>query len=403
MPQRILILGAGVFQVGLIEHAREMGLETHGVSVPGNYPGIPLLDHYHAISTTDIFRIVELSTELEIDAVVTSGTDVAVPSLGAVADEMELPGVSREVAEIISCKDRFRSFQSQRGLPCPSFVHGRAWEEVREWARETGTPLIFKPADSSGSRGIGMMKEFDHEVGRVRFNEALQHSRRGVVCVESLIPGVEVGGDALLYEGEIVLLAITEKHMDGFLVRGHSFPPSITRDQENAVRSVLARTCDELGYRTGPLNFDIMVNLNEATIIELGARLGGNGISNLIEHGFGYDIEREIISLALGQPPKPFDGVLRQACGSVVFGSTNGGTVISLSSLEEIMKREGSVFGMKSTVSPGDTVAPFEHNGNLACFVTFDVQATVGYAEKSIAILNAVELIVDSSPGMASE
>ena len=92
--KKLMILGAGVYQVPLIKRAKEKGLYTIVVSIPGDYPGFKLADKIYYENTTDCEKILEIAQKENIDGIVTAGTDVAVVTVGRVCDAMKLCGIS---------------------------------------------------------------------------------------------------------------------------------------------------------------------------------------------------------------------------------------------------------------------------------------------------------------------
>jgi biotin carboxylase len=375
----ILILGAGLFQVPLIRNAKRLGLTTHVVSRAGDYPGIEMADFFHQIDTTDIPAVIELAKHLKVDAAITSGTDVCIPTLGALCDEIGLAGPSRQVAETVSRKDAFRAFAKMSGMRHPRFAVVREVGELPCALTNLTLPVLFKPVDSSGSRGVNLLATTDPDQATSAFYFARSQSPAGAVCVEEMLPGIEVGGNAMLYEGRLVFLAISAKHMNAFLVRGHSYPTNITSSQQHLVQRELEECCRGLGYSHGPLNFDVMVTDDSATIIEVGARLGGNGLSNLIEYAYGYDIELDILRLALGQGPAPPTDAIVRPCGSWVFGSTRAGRLISVARLADVRRVCPCVWDLVCHAKPGQHVEPMVHNANLLGYILFTVNSSSDY------------------------
>ena len=96
--KKIMILGASVYQVPLIRAAKEMGLDTLVASIPGDYPGFALADRVYYINTRDKEAILNVCQEEQIDGICTTGTDVAVSTIGYVCQRMGLPGLSEEAA-----------------------------------------------------------------------------------------------------------------------------------------------------------------------------------------------------------------------------------------------------------------------------------------------------------------
>ena len=102
--KKIMILGAGTYQVPLIKTAKKLGIYTIVVSIPGNYPGFAIADKVYYENTTDYETILKIAKEEQIDGSVTAGTDVAVITIGRVCDELKLSGLSFEAAQIAANK-----------------------------------------------------------------------------------------------------------------------------------------------------------------------------------------------------------------------------------------------------------------------------------------------------------
>ena len=102
--KKIMILGAGIYQVPLINAARKMGIYTIVSSIPGNYPGFELADKVYYENTVDKEKILEICIKEKVDGIVTSGTDVCIQTVGYVCDQMGLKGLSYEAACIANDK-----------------------------------------------------------------------------------------------------------------------------------------------------------------------------------------------------------------------------------------------------------------------------------------------------------
>lgn len=102
--KKLMIMGAGIYQVPLIKKAKAMGLETLVVSIPGEYPGIALADEFIPLDTRDKEGILKYAMERGIRGICTSGTDVAVQTIGYVNEHMNLSGISYEAAQKVTDK-----------------------------------------------------------------------------------------------------------------------------------------------------------------------------------------------------------------------------------------------------------------------------------------------------------
>jgi biotin carboxylase len=323
-----MVLGAGISQVPGIRAAVARGLRVITVDWDLRNPG-----HRHShscaeASTTDPDAVLRVARSERPDGIVTFASDVATGTAAQVAEALGLSGCPPEFVRILSNKGRLRALQHAHRLAAPRFAVGRSAGELRDTWRTMSGPAILKPVDSSGSRGVTSVAEGDERAFESAFFHAISFSRSGQVCVEEFLPGREVGGDAIIVRGNPVFLQCTHKHRSGFLVAGHSLPTDVTPDQQRAVAGAVLDLCRAAGYRDGVLNFDVMVDGNHATVIEMSPRTGGNGIPALLAAVTGFDTVQASISFALGEEIPAAASVSRfERGGSVVLGMRKGGPV----------------------------------------------------------------------------
>src|SRR4051812_19077498 len=188
MSKRLLVLGAGVYQVPVIRRARDLG---HHVIVadylPGN-PGHRLASASEIVSTVDADAILDVARRHRIDGVLTSGSDVSAPAVAYVSERLGLPGNPHETAALLQRKDRIRDLQRAARLPHPEFVYAADADVLmaRATAAALPFPALVKPADASGSKGQSVARSFG-ELARA-FDVARPFARCGVVVAEELLP-----------------------------------------------------------------------------------------------------------------------------------------------------------------------------------------------------------------------
>jgi len=152
--RKIIILGAGIYQVPLIQTAKQMGLYTIVVSVPGNYPGFALADKVYEISTTDQEAVLAVAMKEQISAIVTTGTDVAVSTIGYICKKMGLTGIPYEASRIVTDKALMKEAFRRYGVTTAAFEVVHSKKEACSAFHKIGAPAILKIVDKSGSRGI---------------------------------------------------------------------------------------------------------------------------------------------------------------------------------------------------------------------------------------------------------
>ena len=361
-----MVLGAGIYQVPLISLVGKMGVETIVVSPRGDFPGIPLSDIHLDIDITDTDRVVNAAKEYGISGIVTTGTDAGIPAMGAVADAMDLKGPSRRVAETASVKTAFRCFQKENGFNHPSYKVCSCSSDIWVFLQEVKKKIVIKPDDSSGSRGVTVIEpRATREKVESSYRNARQFSRNGRICAELFVEGSNFGGAAFLSDGHFRFFTPTRKHMVGPVVQGHSIPSGLCDDYASILRKEILDTALKLGYFDGPLDFDVVLHGREVTILEIGLRLGGNGIVDCIEDSTGTNLLEWILIYISGGSLPGIDCCHPNTVSSYVFGAEYPGRLGSVPDIQEIKRAVPEVKNMVMAKKTGDYVQPLSHNANL--------------------------------------
>ena len=169
----LMILGASVYQVPLIKTAKRMGLRVIVSSIPGNYPGFVYADKVYYTNTVDKESILEIARSENIDGICTTGTDVAVITIGYVNEHMGLHGISEAAAVCATDTALMKDAFAKASVSASTFVKVTSYEDAVHAANEIGLPVIVKCVDSSGNRGITKVNDvselkeaYDDEIGR---------------------------------------------------------------------------------------------------------------------------------------------------------------------------------------------------------------------------------------------
>lgn len=154
MQKKLLILGAGIYQVPLILKAKEMGLYTIAASCPGPYPGLSIADEAWEIDTTDYKNLLKKAQETHIDGVCTTGTDVSVISVGYLCRALGLRGIPFSAASLATNKASMKEAFISGKVSTPAACKVSSKDEALQAFARIGAPVMVKAVDSSGSRGI---------------------------------------------------------------------------------------------------------------------------------------------------------------------------------------------------------------------------------------------------------
>jgi len=393
--KRVMILGAGHEHLPLIRKAVDLGHFVITVDYLPDNVGHRLSHHYVNISTVDATGVLEAARREAIDGILTIASDIAVPTVAFVAGQLGLAGPTPQVARLMTDKAEFRRFQKAAGFEHPDHVTGTSLGAVRARVHELTPPLLCKPTDMSGSRGVTRVDDPRTDELERAFEHARSFSRSGRVCVERFVDGIDVSGDGFLVDGQLAYLVVTRKVTRGLVPTGHRIPAAISVEDERRLRSEVSRTCAAAGQADGPLDFDARLGAAAATIIEMSPRLGGNSIPVLIGRATGSDPLAASLAFALGDPlPLPARVDIRRPCAVYLFGSERPGRLVAVADEATVRSAVPEVFGVTLKHSVGDAVEAFEHSGNSLGWTVFDCPSAKDYDAIVERIRQSLGLVV---------
>ncbi|MBQ6315218.1 MAG: ATP-grasp domain-containing protein [Mogibacterium sp.] len=301
--KKLMILGAGIYQVPLIKKAQSMGIYVIVTSIPGNYPGFEIADKVYYENTTDYEAILKIAREEKIDGIVTSGTDVAIITVGKVCDALGLPGLSAEAAAIATDKILMKEAYQANGVRTAKFRIVRYDDDnYADTLADFSMPMMVKAIDSSGSRGITRIDSLDEfEAARAA---AKAVSRSDSFIVEEFIEGEECGAQAFVQDGKLEFCMPHGDYVfdgDVGVPIGHWAPydaaPEVMEDMEktlaDAVRAMKLDNC--------AVNADFILKDGKPYVLEIGGRAGGTCLVELVSIYYGFDYYENMIKVAMGE------------------------------------------------------------------------------------------------------
>ena len=396
--QKLMVLGAGPAQLPLIRTGVELGHFVVTVDYLPENVGHHMSHRSVDCSTVDRDGVLAAAIELGIDGIATLASDVATPTIAYVADRLGLPGPPLNVAETMANKAQFRAFQESVGLPGPRFCVGTCCDDVLTDARGLTFPVVVKPVDTSGSRGVSKVDRHADHAFRRAFAEALRYSPSRTVCVEEFVPGHDVSGDGFVVDRRLRAV-VTKKYKRGLMPVGHAVPSHLTGEEQEEVRAGVERVCAALGYENGPLDFDVRLSDEGPTVLEMSARLGGNAIPAVIHHATGVDLVAAVVAYALGGEPRvPAVFEMRQQCASLVLGSDYGGVVTHIADSSCIRERVPEVLECEVDARPGDTVHAFVHSAACIGYAVFRCSGSEAFRAIGSRVVQTLALEVAPTP-----
>lgn len=306
--KRLLMLGGSLYQAYAIREAKRLGYYVATCDyLPGN-PGHRYADEYHDVSTVDKDAVLRLARDLRVDGVVAYASDPAAPTAAYVCERLGLPGSPYGSVEILSNKDLFRGFLRDHGFNCPRACGFSTCGEALGRVGEFRLPVMVKPVDSSGSKGVNKMT--DRSQLEAFAADALRYSRRGRFLLEEFIDkkGFQISGDAFSVDGRLVFHCFGNEFYGAdcdkdFAPLGECWPFLMDHRYVEDLERQLQRLLDLLGMGTGAYNVEAVVGRDDKVyMLEVGARSGGSLIPQVTEHATGVNMTEWAVRAAAGDP-----------------------------------------------------------------------------------------------------
>jgi len=305
--KRLLLLGGSTQQIPAIEYANKQDYYTILCDYLPDNPGQYHADKFYCVSTTDKEAILEVAQKEKIDGIVAYASDPAAPTAAYVAEKMGLPTNPYKSVELLTNKDKYRSFLAKHNFNTPKAKGYSSFEQANKEIEEFKLPVIIKPVDSSGSKGVSKLT--DVQDFEELFEHAISFSKARRVIIEEFVDksGYQVAGDGFSVNGELVFRCFANDHFDAnglnpYVPISASFPYNMPKRIHDKIHAEIQRLFDLLNMKTGAYNFDIRVDEDENVyLMEIGPRNGGNFIPQVTRYATGVDMIDYTIRAAMGE------------------------------------------------------------------------------------------------------
>ena len=287
-------MGGGVLQLQTFVECDKLGLKTILIDGNENCYCRPYCDRFVQISIHHPENIVyALPEDVDIVGVYTQGCD-AEYTVAYVAEQLGLPSIGREAA--LNCKDKVRTreiFKKHRILQ-PNIIVGNSV-----------FPIIVKPADNCGSRGITVVRKQEEFIGA--YHKAKKHSMCGKVVIEEFIEGREYSVDTIVYKGVVYPAGISDRTFldkeKNAIQDGSMTPSMLPSHTQQKIYSIMQDCADAVGVKWGAFKGDILIDKDDNIyVIEVTARLsGGFDAQYRKPYSYGLNLIKATIDLACGK------------------------------------------------------------------------------------------------------
>ncbi len=310
--KKLLILGGISHMIDIVNTAKRMGIYTIVTDYSPNSPAKALAHKSYDVSTTDIDALLEIAKKENIDGVLNAFEDLNIWVAQELCEKLNLPFyATKNQLEIITNKDKFKKVCRENNVPViEEYFEGEILSN--DDIRKIKFPIIIKPVDSYGSRGISIC----YSPGELEssYRSAIRHSKSRKIIIEKFIDnsyGVEMY--YTIQEGKITLSAMTDRYV---YRQGGGLPPlpiatiypsrhldDYCQSLDKDVRDMLAN----MGLKNGVVLIQALVDENKFYVYEMAYRLTGEQHYQIVEKQTDINLLEMMIALALGKGCKEYD------------------------------------------------------------------------------------------------
>lgn len=378
MMKKILLLGGSAAQLIAIERAKELGYYTVVCDYLPDNPGQYIADSFHLVSTTDKSAVLEVAMKEQINGIVAYSSDPAAPTAAYVANKMGLPGMNYDVVRHLCEKQLFREFLESNNFNVPQSIEIKIPYNLKQIdCSELRFPIIVKPTDSSGSKGVTVLDNAEGLDEALKYAE--QYSRNKTLIIEEFIvrnhPYV-IEAEIFTLNGKVVswglINSIRDKESNPLLPSAYSYPLDMSAERKVLIKSEVSRLVATTGNTSGAFNIEMIIDAQDRLFfLDAGPRNGGNMLPEFISMIARKDIVTATLKTAMGDTKDldvSLDGEEGGFWGLGVLHTSKSGTYAGIEyshQAKECLLRENIQKEL------GDAVRPFERCNDLVGFNFF--------------------------------
>jgi len=396
MARTLLIISGGIEAVPGIRLAKRMGLNVVVSDINPKAPGFAFADDHILASTYDVEQTVDAALKYDrsnrnIDGVICIAADVPL-TVASVASALGLPGIPVRSAALAASKMAMKESFSDAGIPTPWFGAIESLEHLEEVVEDKGFPLVIKPVDSRGARGV--LRLTDGVDLKWAFEHSLRFSPSSKVMAEEYLEGPQISTESMLLEGEGVTPGFIDRnyeYLDRFapyiIENGGQQPSRLPEDDRASVSRVAESAGRALGIENGVVKGDMVFTSEGPKVIEIAARLSGGWMStDQIPLGTGVDLVGCAIRLSLGEEVAPEELIPRYRRGVAIrYFLPEPGKITEIGNLD-LFRRLPGVHRLCLFSSVGDVIEPVTNHTKRAGFVI----TTGETAEKAVELASKI-------------
>ena len=394
----VMILGANDSEVPVIKRAREMGHNVVVVDREHDAPGF-FVDGVIRVqnSIADKEKILKIAEQYNIDGILSS-VDAGVRPAAYVARIMNLPGISEEAAFMGTDKVAMRERLKARNIPVPCFYIVKGKNEYLKAIAKFNNKCVVKAADSSGSRGIYLLKDVAKtEEVHYAYDYCRQFSSTNELLIEEFMEGPEICVETLNSGGVCYPIQITDqmpKKPPFFTDCGYSQPSQLDDEIQNEIRKIAVDANMALENYQGSSCTEMIVTKDGPKIVEIGVRLAGDFMTTrMVPLSTGVDMPGAVVKIALGETIDIKQTIDKGSCVRY-FMKERVGKIKEIRGLKEAYT-VGGVIEVGALKKVGDEAMPLRKSSDRLGYVITQCNTVEEAIENAEKALGKIDFVVE--------
>lgn len=342
--KKLMLLGGMRYLVPVIEAAHKLGVYVITCDYLPNNIAHKYSDEYCNVSILEKDKVLEKAKELKIDGILSFACDPGVVTAAYVAEKMGLPSSGPyESVEILQNKGKFRKFLTENNFNVPVAKQYTDIETALNDTEMFNWPVIVKPTDSAGSKGVTKVEEKDKLKDAI--NYALKFSHSNEFIIEDFLEKVGDSSDcdSFSIDGKLKFVSFSAQKFDEncenpYTPAAFTWPASISKIHQEELTNEIQRLLTLLNMKSSIYNIETRECTNgKAYIMECSPRGGGNRLAEMIRYMTGVDMITNIVKSALGMELDVIEQKeLKDNWAEIILHSEKEGTFEKLWISEEI-------------------------------------------------------------------
>lgn len=339
-----MVLAGGHDQAAFIKELRNH-LESSFIIVVDMNPDVlaaPIADKFLQISTMDFEAVKKAAIEENVDYIMTACGDQPILTMGVLSEELGLPCyLTKKQVLNLTNKKNMKRLMVENGIPTAKYKSFSSKDEVNDTGLEY--PLIIKPADSNGSKGV--RKIYNKEDLKTYLDDAFNFSLTNTVILEEFNVGEEISCDFYILDGKAYEIQKVQsnkfkanENVTAIIYQSILPAPFLTENARQQLNEIAQKIIIPFGLENTPLHLQAIVKGDKVRVLEFSARIGGGAKYLTIQNSTGYNMLHACMLSMLGEKPDIPVVEKRNKCYSRCHLYTAGGRFERIEGLEDLIK-----------------------------------------------------------------